>query len=162
MSIRSRHKGRRHKPWKQLLHSVSPPLSLTSCPAGDTYNSITCSLATNDFVPLVCGSLEQNWRHGWPVSALPRSLLPPLMTPETSVQQNVSILTSHQYSGADLHRQPSQSSGFLIYSGPLLFCFFAFTSAWLNLCPVFPFLKVNSLSKHQSASWARARLVLLH
>lgn len=65
-----------------------------SCPAGGTYNSITCSLTANDFVPLVCGSLEQNRRHGWPASALPRSLLPPLMTSQTSMLQNVSILTS--------------------------------------------------------------------
>lgn len=66
-----------------------------SCPAGGTYNSITCSFTANDFVPLVCGSLEQNRRHGWPACALPRSLLPPPMTSQTSTLQNVSILTSH-------------------------------------------------------------------
>lgn len=68
---------------------------LVSSAAWGTYNSITCSLAANDIVPLVCGSLEQNRGHGWLVLALPRSLLPPLMTSKTPTLQNISILTSH-------------------------------------------------------------------
>lgn len=37
---------------------------LVSSPARGTYNSITCSLAAIDIVPLVCGSLGQNRGHG--------------------------------------------------------------------------------------------------
>lgn len=36
---------------------------------------------------LCCGSLEQNRGHGWLVLALPRSLLPPLMTSKTPTLQ---------------------------------------------------------------------------
>lgn len=71
---------------------------VVSSPARGTYNSITRSLTANDIVPPMCGALEQNRVHGWPVAALPRGVLPPPMTFKTSALHNISILTSRSAS----------------------------------------------------------------
>lgn len=111
----------------------------------------------------VCGSLEQNHGHGWPVSALPGSFLPPLMTSKTTRLQKISILTSCSsfkplmvfISGQDFFFNfMVRLSDFMYDLTDVLYI--------IGIRFVFPFLEVNGSSKIQSGKRSRTCLVSLH